>query len=687
MRIRNLQIDNLRGINHAEMTGLEDTVVVAGQNGCGKSCLFDAIRLIKSSHGGYQSNELMSFWSEFQIDPNIPRSFSRLFRDSSRSMFVEIDFVLNNGERQYISENLEELARSSFADQPQYLQQESLASRIRAEQALELDSFISKARDSLSESFLLKGKIELDSNGTVRLEDNPLLELVFGNYEPDHLGIIDYHGAQRHFQREQLGGVNLNLDSKNNAMRQHALYNYSSKYSNIKSEIAGAYIRSILIQKAGGQLPVDSLTETLGELFTTFFPGKSFQGPEAAPDGGLDFLVRLLDGTTHDINELSSGEKEVLFGYLRLRNSSPKYSIILIDEPELHLNPRLVRNLPLFYHRHLGIELESQLWLVTHSDALLREAVGKPRFSVFHMQVPDAAQHNQITEVSVKNDLEMTIVDMVGDLATYKPYGKILVCEGSDPEFDVRMITALFPELADDANLISGGNKSTVKKLRKLLERASGAELSPPKFFSIVDRDGQSQESNQLLESERELTWDVYHIENYLIVPKFIREALSAFSFSDSVMSEDEVEAELRAIASEILDEMVRKDLEHIVYQRLRECIRIDARSRLDDLPDSLSKAVNESLSRLIEKQSSELSITNLTSLYSEKRLLLEQSIEDGSWKGKFSGRDILRRFANKHTQAIGKYENFRNLIIDKMKVAEYRPEGMNRILSKIIEA
>ena len=219
------------------------------------------------------------------------------------------------------------------------------------------------------------------------------------------------------------------------------------------------------------------------------------------------------------------------------------------------------------------------------------------------------------------------------------------------------------------------------------MERASGAELSPPKFFSIVDRDGQSQESNQLLESERELTWDVYHIENYLLVPKFIREALSAFSFSDSVMSEDEVEAELRAIASEILDEMVRKDLEHIVYQRLRECIRIDARSRLDNLPDSLSKAVNETLSRLIEKQSSELSITNLTSLYSEKRLLLEKSIADGSWKGKFSGRDILRRFANKHTQAIGKYENFRNLIIDKMKVAEYRPEGMNRILSKIREA
>jgi hypothetical protein len=342
-----------------------------------------------------------------------------------------------------------------------------------------------------------------------------------------------------------------------------------------------------------------------------------------------------------------------------------------------------VRNLPQFYHRHLGIELECQLWLVTHSDALLREAVGKPDFSVFHMQAPDV-QSNQVTEVSVRNDLEMTIIDMVGDLATYKPYGKILVCEGSDPEFDVRMIMALFPELADEANLISGGNKYTVKKLRDLLERATRADISPPKFFAVVDRDGQLLDSNQSTGSERDLTWDVYHIENYLLEPRFIREVLAAVSFSDNVMSEQEVEAELCTIASEILDEMVRKDLEHIVYQSVRECIRINSRLRQVSLPNSLSSAVDETLRRLSVKQSSDLSLVSLETLYSEKRLQLEEAIANGSWKSVFSGRDILRRFSNKHVQAIGKYENFRNLIVDKMKVAGFRPEGMEAILLKI---
>jgi hypothetical protein len=682
MRIKNLQIDNLRGIHHAELTELEGTVVVAGQNGCGKSCLFDAIRLIKSSYGGYQSNELLSFWNEFQIDPNTPRSFSRLFRDPSRPMVVEIEFSLDKSEREYVSRNLEDLTRSSFADQAQYRHQGSLASRIRAERGLESQEFILNVRELLSESSLTKGRIELDFNGEPKLEENPLLELIFGNYEPDHLGIIDFHGAQRHFQREQLGGINLNLDSKNIGMRQHALYNSSSKYLNIKSEIAGAYIRSVLIQKAGGQLPVDSLTDTLSELFATFFPGKSFLGPQPASDGGLDFLVQLSDGSTHDIDKLSSGEKEVLFGYLRLRNSSPKYSIILIDEPELHLNPRLVRNLPRFYQRHLGIELDCQLWLVTHSDALLREAVGKPGFSVFHMQAPDT-QDNQATEVSVKSDIEMTIVDMVGDLATYKPYGKIIVCEGSDPGFDIRMIRDLFPELAEEANLISGSNKSTVTKLRRLLEKASCAQLAPPKYFSIVDRDGLSIDNNTDLDLERDLTWDVYHIENYLLVPKFIRKVLSSLSL-EPVMSEDDIESKLRAIAKENLDEMVRKDLQHIVNKKVRKCIRVDVRHSQNALPESLNEAVNSTLSLLREMQDSELSINNLTLLYEEKKKVLEDSLVNGSWKKEFAGRDILREFLNKYARNIGKYDNFRNLILNQMMQAKFRPEGMEGVLSKV---
>jgi AAA15 family ATPase/GTPase len=65
MRIEALLIQNFRGISRVEAKGLGDTVIIAGQNGSGKSCIFDAIRLLKSTYGGYQQNEWQQFFGEF----------------------------------------------------------------------------------------------------------------------------------------------------------------------------------------------------------------------------------------------------------------------------------------------------------------------------------------------------------------------------------------------------------------------------------------------------------------------------------------------------------------------------------------------------------------------------------------------------------------------------------------------
>ena len=53
----------------------------------------------------------------------------------------------------------------------------------------------------------------------------------------------------------------------------------------------------------------EPLSQTLQELFTIFFPGKKFLGPVPTEDGNLSFPVEVEGGGTHDINDLSSGEK------------------------------------------------------------------------------------------------------------------------------------------------------------------------------------------------------------------------------------------------------------------------------------------------------------------------------------------------------------------------------------------
>src|SRR5690606_20739108 len=119
----------------------------------------------------------------------------------------------------------------------------------------------------------------------------------------------------------------------------------------------------------------------------------------------------------------------------------------LLDEPELHLNPKLIKNLPEFYQKNLGENVQNQLWLVTHSDALIRGAMGKPGFNIFHMTPCAGAESasSQLRSLRMRDDLDIAVADLVGDLSAYRPGGKGVIFEGGgDAEFDKMFVGGLF---------------------------------------------------------------------------------------------------------------------------------------------------------------------------------------------------------------------------------------------------
>ena len=81
MRFGRVLIRNFRGIRYFEVNQLKDTVVLAGPNGCGKSGVLDAIRLLKSLYGGYSSNELQQWFGEFNTERRNESDLRRLLRD------------------------------------------------------------------------------------------------------------------------------------------------------------------------------------------------------------------------------------------------------------------------------------------------------------------------------------------------------------------------------------------------------------------------------------------------------------------------------------------------------------------------------------------------------------------------------------------------------------------------------
>lgn len=325
MKIDTLKISNFRGIESAEISGAGDTVIIAGQNGSGKSCVFDAIRLLKSVYGGYHQNEWQNWFGEFQVNPNSrAEELKGFFNNPAKVVSIDCFLKFRDEEKAFINANAEKLLEDTIwrtllpeAFQWGGYKMAMFSTQFRDRQpevADKVKKTLPHLKTELQQEVVI-GHVEMQPGGRLQLSDSHLLSTVFTNFRPNDLGVIDYHGAQRHYGREPVQGINLNLEAYSQNQSQHALYNYSNKYANVKTEMAASFIRELLAEKGGNsQARATGLTETLKELFSTFFPEKEFMGPRPTADGRLDFPVRTANGNVHDLDELSAGEKEILYG-------------------------------------------------------------------------------------------------------------------------------------------------------------------------------------------------------------------------------------------------------------------------------------------------------------------------------------------------------------------------------------
>jgi predicted ATPase len=695
MKIESILITNFRGIVKSEARDLGDTIIIAGQNGSGKSCIFDAIRLLKSTYGGYQQNEWQQFFGEFQIQlTGGSKNLKGLFNNDAMPCHIECHFKLRENEKVYINSHAAELLEETIWQSvlPEAFQyggyHKALFSTQFRERQPEVTARLQAELPHLLEELAkpaIVGAIVIQPDGRIGTTQSRLLSVIFSNYRPRRIGVIDFHGAQRHYGRENVQGINLNLDQANQTYSQSTLYNYNNKYNNVKSEMAGNYIKEMLAEKAGplGENAPQPLTATLKELFEAFFPDKKFLGPRPNADGSLSFPVLTQSGTEHDLDELSSGEKEILYGYLRIRSSAPRDSIILLDEPELHLNPRLIRGLPEFYRKHLGEALQNQIWLVTHSDALIREAIGKPGFNVFHM-LPcgsESADISQLKPLTVSGDLDAVLADLVGDLAAYRPGGKGLIFEGGgDSDFDKTLAGSLFSEELRGINLISGTNKIRVKLLHEVLERAHASGAVPTKFYAIVD--GDTDGPTEDTEAVNRYVWDVYHIENYLLEPEIIAHVINTIDPSrneeaSSVLSG--LEAAARNVVPSVLIHRIRSS----TNSKLVRSISLGFSPNTLTVAHDLHEAVVRSMARMQADIAADLSEPSLFAAEQALRVNIEGSFADGTWIKKLPGRDILKQYVASLHVGVG-YEVLRNLIVGRMVETGFRPAGMKEIIDKV---
>ena len=244
------------------------------------------------------------------------------------------------------------------------------------------------------------------------------------------------------------------------------------------------------------------------------------------------------------------------------------------------------------------------------------------------------------------------------------------------------MAGTLFPDHERRMNFISGGNKATVRRLHEALEK--GTEYDASLVFSIVDRDDQEHTGD---EARGRFTWDVYHIENYLLEPEVIYQVLVNMSLQDTGFRDGtEIEQALRSIAKEQIDGLV----EHSVRARARDVIGREIRLKGGETGSNPAKRVSDqaraSLEKLTVAMTEALSETELRKVAETRKTVLEAAVSSDQWKSEFRGRDLLKRCADQYTSGV-RYKVLRDMIVRVMADAGVRPPGMLQVLEKINKA
>jgi signal transduction histidine kinase len=242
------------------------------------------------------------------------------------------------------------------------------------------------------------------------------------------------------------------------------------------------------------------------------------------------------------------------------------------------------------------------------------------------------------------------------------------------------MASALFPILQEKVNTVSAGNKQRVKGLHEVLRVALEKGEVPMKIFSIVDRD--TEEANPVPDQNYE--WDVYHIENYLLEPKFILKIVKDLRVSLFSTEEDIYEA-LRECAKETMTALVSHKLASFVRSELISSIKTATDPKSPTVAPGLAKAIEESAANISKIVTEKFDLARLQTMEETFRLEFEKSLAADSWRKRFRGRDILHRFVGRIHKT--NYEVFRDLIIASMRDSGFQPEGMRFVIDKILAA
>lgn len=599
MRILKFQIKNFRNIRFAECNEVPDFMVICGGNGCGKSSLLEALMTAKESCGTYYN---------FQLDRSC---------------------VSANAEKSNISLEI------AFLDKEREFAKKYLNCNCPEKDVLEVE--ITK---------LGERHVKFFTTNLVHL----LRHYSAGEDSP---GYFDYITAHRRIEKTAMSSWNAELISDENAKRTFVSENKFQQTKNYLASLEMNDLHKIKNQLREGKVPenIDSLKQ-IKDVFNRFFNPLKFK------DIYLDkppfrFVIDTPSGEI-DIDELSSGEKEIFNIFVRFHQLHPNGSVILFDEADAHLHPDLDRRYLLELKE---ISKGNQVILTTHSPEMMIAAGSESLYTL--IKNPIDCNSNQLVRVTQNDSLHEALSEIMGSRGIVSFNQKIVFIEGEYSSTDREIYEKFYPPEKYNISFVPAGNSCTVRSVAARVSLLLSSSMPFHQYFCIVDGDLERSDSADDINNLYRLP--VYHVENYLLAPELILKTLrqylgSSCSYQNSV----QVEEKLKLI---FLSEMHVTAFSKAYF----DC--------------ELAKIAKCSYDAIYTKNANAtpVKIPDFQDVRKKVLKILENAIVDTSWKKIAKGRELLRALCGEHNI---NYLHFKNSIIANFECA---PSDLQCIMDNII--
>lgn len=638
MHIKRLRVKNFRAIDSVDVAFNDAVSVIIGPNATGKTTVLEAIRFAKAMlvpRTQHEANQVLI--SLGAMSPHVPQQIlgSALTNNQSIPLEIKCTYGISQDNLSQIKDSFQQL-QLEVAQQSAGLVFSSpaqaaafLGSPAGSTAFQDAGSRISSELQKISKSMLLEVNLAIDFQGGGVKGEFPIQQAFFATLErslPPNKTLFSYFPADRalpHGEQPVQFGIadaGIQLESYNSQPQL--------KYHRLKNTVFNSII--------GSDTGREQVKSQFAEIFRRILKGRELGEVGVNEVGMLSIpIVDAESKKTFEIDSLSSGEKGLILTFLLIAQNVENGGLVLLDEPELHLNPAICKEMLHYLVNEYANKRNMQFIICSHSAEILAGTFERNDCSLFHLR-----DGRTLARVRYHDRLEIreALKRLGSSESEALLYQGTISVEGIS---DVELLQAGFDDLLKRYRIVERGGRSQIEKDISRLQKAesSGEEIGKHFFLFDLDQKPTSLTSSANVRVEQ---LKRYCLENYLLHVEILTDLTRMREFSDYAMSNvSNMENCIKDIALKQLDEEVARSVfADLELDKISFDLAIFRNSDLSVISERLSAQIRDNHATLAKLAIVEFE-SQFKSLFEAKKVNMLQGWED-NWRARCNAKRLF---------------------------------------------